>query len=396
MIKKELSIGIKTKTITFSIISTKVDVCSGHCRYCTPASCMSYKQLNMNNMDNIEKMLREVDKINYKKWERDWEAVYKTIKYDPRFNEDVYNNIHFDLWGADPVTNLLIMKETVAKLKEIASRLNCTATFSSSTNGLPLIRNDIYNFIVENRISIQLSHDGVGQYIRTNDIDPLDFDNTKDLIRLGLLKCINATLNGQNPDLFENMNFFYQKLYKNEYTRSRYKGLYIKLNHISETPNVTEFTLTGRSLDTFMHGWQIVARRLSNGSLNGAEFTPFIHYFITETKRYGKLKNFYSSANNCRDFQIGVKDYSHHIDTIGKYSQCNLIDSYTNVANKSNNLPDICKDCKYKLSSECNICGQMGHRTDRCEFNYRWNLFQEECYIDRVSRRKNVTRKSQH
>ena len=49
----------------------------------------------------------------------------------------------------------------------------------TSGNGLELQSNDLVEYLIDNNIHYQLSHDGLGQWMRTGEIDPLYWDKTK-------------------------------------------------------------------------------------------------------------------------------------------------------------------------------------------------------------------------
>ena len=83
---------------------------------------------------------------------------------------------------------------------------------SSSTNGLPLLRNDICDYYREHNITLQISHDGCGQWMRTKVIDPLYTpgfaENIAELFRSGHLNMINDCLNFYNNDVFANKKYY--------------------------------------------------------------------------------------------------------------------------------------------------------------------------------------------
>ena len=308
---------------------------------------------------------------------------------------------NIDTWGSDPVTNFQCLKDLTAALKDIAERYNKKLHLSTSTNGLPLIRDDITEWLLNNDISIQLSHDGLGQKYRTGNFNPLDLDNVKRLMRAGKLLCINATLNAKNYSLFSNMNYFNSYLKKifpevwqteNKEEKERwlviYRKLYIKLNHIMDEDG-SPFNFTGRILDDYIDEWFKIWRKDFSGGCSYLEYMPYMRYI---REQFTRGNNFNGNGNKCRAFQIGAIKKGDHIDSTGRYCQCNLIDADHSVANPENKLPDYCKGCKYERSGECNMCGSVKKRSDKCEYYYRWNQFLEITrYDNRTQQRKRST-----
>lgn len=365
-----------------SITMNNTTRCSGCCSYCMAASNMNYK---IGDALSIE-ALKHIDDMMYAQWEFDPKAIEETLTNDERMMKaDVWT---IDTWGADPVTNFKCLKDLTSAIKDIAKRHSKKVHISTSTNGLPLLRDDVTEWFLKNDISIQLSHDGLGQRFRTGKLDPLDIPNVRKLMRAGKLMCINATLSGKNYEIFGNMNYFNSKLkeifpevwHKQDYTEEEvnkslklYKRLFIKLNHIMDEDG-SQFNFTGRVLDNYIDQWFKIWRKDLAGGCNYLEYMPYMKYI---REQYRRGSNLQGNGNMCRAFQIGAIDKGDHIDSTGRYCQCNLIDADHSVANPSNENPEYCKDCKYKNSGECNMCGSVKKRSDKCEYYYRWNQFLE-------------------
>lgn len=333
------------------------------------------------NEEDIIKLCKAVDEENYKTFKYDWEKLYETLDTDKRMKAN--EPVHFDLWGGDPLTNFKCLKDTVKALKKWAKIRHKKISISTSTNGLPLLRKDIVKYIRKEHIQLQLSHDGLGQEVRTNKINPLDFEVTQQLIKEGLLTAINATLTGQNYSLWANMNYFnsyLKKIFPKVYSKTEmadkkesdiFKRLYIKLNHIMDSDY--DFKFSGRALDDYIQEWfQLLTKDCKENMARYVEYMPYMRYIREQFRRGSNLKG---AGNLCRAYQVGANDYSDHLDTTGRYTPCNLCDADHNVENPENKLPDYCKGCKYEKSGECNMCGGLSHRRDKCEYFYRWNQF---------------------
>lgn len=384
----------KNKSARMSITMNNTTKCSGNCCYCMAANNMDYTLLT--EKQSVE-ALEHIDDMMYNQWKFDPDAIEKTLTTDKRMmSADVWS---IDTWGADPVTNFKCLKDMVECIKNIAAKHNKKVHISTSTNGLPLMRDDVTEWFMNNDITIQLSHDGLGQKYRTGNFNPLDIPNVKKLMRAGKLVCINATLNGKNWSLFANMNYFNHYLKqifpevwnKQNYTEEEvkkalalYRKLYIKLNHIMDEDG-SPFNFTGRVLDDYIEDWFKIWRKDMAGGCSYLEYMPYMRYIREQFKRGSDFKG---NGNLCRAFQIGAIERGDHIDSTGRYCQCNLIDADNTVANPSNENPEYCKDCKYKNSGECNMCGSVKKRSDKCEYYYRWNQFLEISRYDSKPQRK--------
>jgi len=376
----------------FSITMNNVNRCSGCCAYCIAATNMDYTLgTSLINEDAIISSCKHIDELNYKTWNYDFAKLAELLDNDPRRLKD--KELTFDIWGADPVTNFQCLRDIVEFLEDY-KKDGETFHISASTNGLPLLRKEIVEFIKEHHLSIQLSHDGLGQYVRTKNIDPLDFPVVRELIREGIIISINCTLTVYNYSLFKNMEYFNNKLKEifpevwsetetaSEELSKIYRKLHIKLNHImdgeyEDNPALEKATgykrpiLTGRALDNYLEEWDVYFEMYRFNKTNKLEFLPFNKYLQSELKRGGNITD--DKCNVCRKYQIGAICYSEHVDTTGRYCDCNLQDADSQVPNRENKLPDYCKECRFRMSGECNMCGAVPKRADKCEFFYRWN-----------------------
>lgn len=373
--------------LRYSITFNGVHSCSGGCIYCLGTKNSKQRMcMTPDKEEDIIKLCKAVDEENYKTFKYDWSKLYELLDNDPRMKKAKREDtVGFDLWGGDPLTNFLCLKDTVKALKKWSKARNIKIHISTSTNGLPLLRKEIVKYLRKERIYLQLSHDGLGQEVRTNKINPLDFPATKQLIKEGLLTAINATLTSHNYSLWANINYFnkylkeiFPKVYSTTEMADKkeseiFNRLYIKLNHIMDSDY--EWSFSGRVLDDYINEWfQILTRDCKENLANYVEYKPYMKYIRDQFRRGGNLNG---SGNMCRSYQVHARDYSDHLDTTGRYTPCNLCDADNNVENPENKLPDYCKGCKYEKSGECNMCGGLSHRSDKCEYFYRWNQFLE-------------------
>lgn len=385
----------KNKSARMSITMNNTTKCSGNCSYCMAASFNSY---GLNPYHDIE-VLKHIDNEMYKQWKFDPKQIEITLITDQRmYQAEEWN---FDIWGADPVTNFKCLKDLVGLLRKLAKKYHKKLIMSTSTNGLPLMRDDITKwFLKQKDISIQLSHDGVGQKYRTKDFDPLDIPNVRKLMQKGVLNAINATLNQKNNSLWANINYFNKKfadifpgLYgkdENGY-RKVFERMQVKLNHIMDSEY--DFAFHGRELDDYIQEWfQLLTKDQVAHDCNWLEYKPYMNYIRGQFSRGTNITD--SNCNLCRKFQMGLIERGDHIDSTGRYCQCNLVDADHQVENPTNELPEYCKDCKFNKSGECNMCGAMKHRS-KCEYLYRWNQFlQIARYVVGVNKNGNKSQRS--
>lgn len=410
--------------MNISLTANNVRECSGGCKYCTACRSMDYI-MNYGNKFAVDTLVA-IDEKNFNDWKRDWSKVEETLLHHEQYLQEMKKPVdqrfaHFDIWGSDPVTNFLMTKEMTAFIKDFCDRNEIRCSISSSTNGLPLIRDDICQWHTDNKVTLQISHDGLGQWIRTGDVEPLDFDNTKKLFKNGTLNVVNDTLCYYNNDMMANMKFwtdYLMGLFPAVYSptdvctpdeEAIFRKLYIKLNHIYDgTPAIKainkkglyngivapeligkpigNINFTGRALDDYIQSYyHIAALMLDPSKYNDPALMPFRQYIENQINRFEVMKSEEDIIGSCRSFQrykhkIGDWEKQNHqtfvIDTLGQYSECNLIDGNATTANPGGVQPEYCKDCKYRLTHECNPCGSEQF-TDHCEYRYRWAQFLE-------------------
>ena len=414
--------GGMNKVASYSIIANGTHSCSGGCYYCCAANSTGYTLSNYKktDLDKLKEILIKNDERNYNEAFLDFPALEKALDNDIKLYKNNPDTIHVDYWSADPVTGISVLREVFDFMTDYCQTRNYKLDFHTSTNGLPLIRDDIYEYLKTNNIKFQLSHDGLGQWMRTQDIDPLkDIPNLRDAIKTGLCNWINCTLTFWNYSLLNNMGYYlsiFRELFPTVFTQTPnpdelriYSNLYVKLNHIydstydikarnykgllngkvytqlidfpigdlalrndSELANKTGVHDLAHVLDNYINEyWEMT--KYMKGQWIG--YKPFKNYILSQLKRNRRFNSHYEKGMGwCRLFQAGKQPNTFVLDTKGRYCQCNLLDSDHQVDNPGGVQPDYCKGCRYEFAEECNGCGSVKF-PDKCEYRYAWNSF---------------------
>lgn len=430
-----------SNSINYSITMTGVEACSHGCVYCSAATTLKYAQ-GVNHKD-LENSLKKIDEKTYSEFKADFSKLAETLEHNSRFRrakeiqekQGVQAEVHIDLWGADPVTCHLATQEVVDFLEDfIVGKHGMKLTVSSSTGGLPLARNDIVDYYREHKMTLQISHDGCGQWMRTGEIDPLYddrlADNVASLFRDGTLNMINDCLNFYNNDVFANKKYWDDYFKSIDIPKDKFAKLFIKLNRIYDGDyNILRKNKDGifgsdkrqwkelkgkefgdmrhhnwlnlnsgnleldhrfaHELDDYLNDWYKLAIMMRDPKvLSDPMWQPYLGYCKEQVNRWKPMKDRDESQSICRRFQMtkhGVGDPKYWckpnkfgeiemfvIDTIGGYCECNLIDSEHTVKNVGcATVPAKCPSCKYYLQSECQGCGSEIF-AEECEWRYRW------------------------
>lgn len=345
---------------------------------------------------------------NSKNFKADWAQVYRTIRdcpiskpylKDGKKLEDV--DIMFDIWGGNPLFHFEAFKETVENLKKLFPK----AQFRSSDNGMSFKDDEKIQYCIDNGIHLQLSHDGIGQWIRSGDFDPLYDPSTADAIKEcvlhGYIDSINCLLTQYNCSPMKNIEYYNK--WRKEIGLINPKGFTIRLNHPWQTcEKVNKINVNGRwqdtiredligkpigslnfsgeELNTFMHEYRMLGHIVRTPSLaNSNEFKPYAYYTRIQTTMYTTVNSEFSSSQECRDFQRGIIDYTFSLDTMGRYCQCNLLDGDQEVPNPSCTA-DYCRGCKYENFKACMTCG-ASPKAETCEFQREFARMNEEFYL---------------
>ena len=375
-------------TTGISIVMNGIRKCSGSCLYCSAASTMNYRA-----KDNQTSFI-----FNKEKTKKTILEYCKTVLEQDR-KKGEGTTINIDIWGGNPVENFKPFKEVVAFCENDLKEFKIVKLHTSG-NGLELQSRDIVDFLINHNIHYQLSHDGLGQWLRTGEIDPLYWDKTKDniaeLTKKGILDWINCSLTARNPSFFDNIDYWNK--WRKEINLDNKIDLTIKLNHIYDgTPPIEkkwtgkdnaqikngeiigDLNLHGETLQEYLHEFRKLALICHTpGVREGWEFKPFCNYIFGQTGRF-KIYKDENELGSCTKFQRGITKTNFAIDTKGNYCQCNLIDSDGKVKNEKAQMPDYCKGCIYEKTLECNTCGSENF-PEKCEYKWWWNKTLEETF----------------
>jgi len=363
-----------------NIIAKNAEICSGSCSYCAAGIDNAIKHSKAD--------LELIDNKNYATWEVDFSALEKAIRSTDAWNGN--DKIKLVIWGGDPLTNFQITQEIFDFSKWLFDQRG-NYEIHTSTNGLAFQRPEIIEWVNKNNVIVQLSHDGVGQELRTGNIEPLDFCENVNNLRIACL------LHRYNSDIFKCIEYidkFYKKWNKRASMRfmrpmvGHYDLPYLNKTglyngeHYDELKSkpfgnlyIENFDFDKHALDNFLTQFAIYCDRVLNKTItpDGIHWMDYgtnIKWILKEFNPLAKKKGLYS----CEAFQVGASDKSPNIDTLGKFTPCNLLSSDKQVGNPSNEKPAYCEGCKYHDSKLCGFCGNLPvDKHENCEFLYRLN-----------------------
>lgn len=328
---------------TIQIVMHGVKYCSGHCPFCSEAA-------NTEMMRTSDDLLYINDKI-YDDIKFDFYALEKAIKSHPNWK----NNTRISIWGGDPLTSFSGFKDIVDLVNDIKE--DKEIQFSCSTNGLALENDEIAQWVYDNHILFQLSHDGLGQKYRTGNKDPLKFDNIKELIKSKNCHSIYTILYSLNYKPLDNI----------KYIKESYDILppYRRINVVRES--TSQWNIRGDKADEYINQLRQIYDDIDNPLFDGWRYS-----LLREIKM-----QYRHGATPCSEFAKGKTEYSGIIDTLGKQTQCHLLDSTQTVSNPMMIKPNCCSNCKYKTTWRCDMCG-IDTLPDVCDFNFKYNSFLDE------------------
>lgn len=327
----------------FSIILAGAggNLCNMKCTYCSATG------------------VTEKDKPGCKEWpiEIDYDAMFKTMESNPIIKEALEKNeeLTINLWGGEPLMHTKEWDELVPKIKEHFPNLKFRVYLS--TNGLLCgakhIQEWIYDFHKKYGLTIQLSHDGVGQWIRSKGFDPLYDHKTKDffikMAKDGIFNMINATLNQFNYSPISNFAYFQKWRYDNHL---EHLPFYIKLNHLNDSEYCGPYRLSGEKLNRYMDEMQTLWMRSYVARRDDLYWQPYRDYFVNQMTRWNKFTN----LGGCGMFSTGQRDWTWCMNTKGEYVFCQLCNDPESNPNPECKQGPECEHCEFRDYDDCHGC----------------------------------------
>ena len=366
-----------------SIVLSKSRHCSGKCAFCSACSMMTFAQGYQD--------LKAIDDVLYNEIVFDFNKLEETLTKHPKW--PTCSTIQ--IWGNDPLTSFQSFQELFDFIKYLEKKYNKHFKVWASTNGLPLTRDDVAEYVAKNNIKLQLSHDGIANYFRTADVEVLDNQNVIDLLKKNIT-CIGCIHSFYNYQPLTNYHWFKNKL-----------G--------DKTPHLRLWTIHDGEYDTQVKNVRGLINGKEYAALKGVPFgdymirndyemaakynLPFLahvadDFFAQYMKLYVDIDK-YPEAKSvllnrmidsvgpvqrplCAQYHLGLSEYSDVIDTEGYYTECHLLDHYEHAQNKKLEKPKECHTCKFGYNNtECGLCGSLKQRQTVCQFNYRLlNMYQ--------------------
>lgn len=290
-----------------NLIMSGLRSCNGKCPYCA-----CYRLVHGNNDGEFQ---------------YDWSKVRKELE-----NRDLSEVM---IWGADAVVSWNSFKKTV----DFVESLGKSTQIYASTNGSTLTDN-VIDYLNEHSIKVQLSHDGVAEHYKL-DFDPLD---RYDITKLNSV-VINCVIHNNNCDIMKNVEYFSKKVPTIKVAFS--------LPQISKE---NDFTIHKENADKLIG--QCTALLLSDNPMYRLNVPTGDDYKIDYREEM--------PTDGC----LMSEGISNHIDTLGNWCQCNLVDSLNPKLEFRRN--EICNKCKYRYSTLCGVCGLL-EPPDSCYFMYKLN-----------------------
>lgn len=379
--------------ISMSVVMYGCRSCNLNCAYC--------------NSEGDSENKSSKSKVN-SKFILDKDKLYTTIlNYPPYAYERSKNEnapIIFNIWGGNPLLHFKEFKETAEFLMEKFP--NCS--IATTDNCLSFKDDEIVDYLISHNIQVQISHDGLGQWIRSEGFDPFEDEkinsNIIKLVKLDLISAINCLLSKANCSLIKNINYFNSWRWKNEIES---KNLYIKLNRVidgdyevqrenktgmwnGEIDNsrigkpIGNLSFSGDEMNTYFSELRmlgILVRKLKEENKSPIYLRPYISWIMEMTSDYKKLSfKDLEFASGCQSFQRGYSDSTFAIDTKGNYVECDLIDSDFKALNSKGKMPKYCQNCKYNILKVCQSCGSVPFRKE-CQYKKENARLQEEFYL---------------
>ena len=311
------------------------------------------------------------DNPGTKEWpiEIDYKAMKKTMSNNPILKEAMEKNqeVSLNFWGGDPLMHTKLISEMADWVDKTFPNLKYKMFIS--TNGLLLgakhIQEWIYKEHEKHRLEIQMSHDGVGQSVRSGKFDPLYDEKTKDfcvkIAKDGIFTMINATLNQFNCSPMANFAYFQKWRYDNHLENSPMH--LIKLNHNNDAEYTGPFRLSGENLDRYMHEMEILWMHSYISDENDPYWKPYRGYFQNQMSRWGKKQG----EGGCEAFSKGHRDWTWCMNTKGEYTFCQLCNDPTSSPNPNCERSKECEHCEFRDQEDCHVCPDM-KMPKHCEY----------------------------
>lgn len=335
----------------YSLILSGAMSCVCHCHYCSAD--IIEPTANYKDTDYIE---------------IDYVAMEKTLRSNPLIQNAIKNRepIQLNLWGSEPLMWIDYYDEIMEWYETVMTDLwkfddKSKPVYYISTSGIPLKQKKVRDWIdhqVERgvNLSIQLSHDGVGQFCRTGKWDPLYDEEVgpylADLCKKGIFNMINATLHKFNNSHMANIFYFNKWRYENHLENSQ---LMIKNNHMNDSAYCDDFNLRGDSLREYMHEMELVWQQAYLADNNDLWWKPYREYYLNQMKRWDK----YNGPGGCGMFSTGMRDYTWCMNSKGEYVMCQLFQSNEFIPNKDLKRKPVYEEGKYSSYNEMWPCPDM-------------------------------------
>ena len=224
----------------------------GLCAYCSGSN-------NWNKSNAVASQIKE--------W-ADWDKLEKVLESNPIIQNAIKTGsiITWNLWGANPDTPIPIAEGLDSPLERSQAILDFCEEFSKkhkinhqyfvSTNGFWLNDKRVQDFYTKNpNMHLQLSYDGLGNYVRQGPFDPL-WDKEigpilVDFAKKGIFDLINITMTRQNNSMFANIALINKWRFDNGLMDLEHFG--VKNNHINDSPYCDHWNFKGKSLNTYIN-----------------------------------------------------------------------------------------------------------------------------------------------
>lgn len=303
------------------------------------------------------------DNPGTKEWpiEIDYEAMKKTMDSNPIIQEAIQKGekLSLNFWGGDP----LMHTKLISEMADWVDRTYPTLKWHMfiSTNGLLLgakhIQDWLYKEHEKHELEIQMSHDGVGQHVRSGDFDPLYDEKTKDfcvkMAKDGIFTMINATLNQYNCSPMANFAYFQKWRYDNHLENSPLH--LIKLNHNNDAEYTGPFRIRDENLNRYMHEMEILWMHSYVANDNDPYWKPYKSYFLNQMTRW----NLKTGEGGCEAFSKGHRDFTWCMNTKGEYVFCQLCNDPNTNPNPNCERSEECEHCEFRNYDDCHVCPDM-------------------------------------